>query len=105
MFVNGVLDVFGSTEAVTIDFDKDLAAALDTSLASDVETPISDDATAMRRIFFELLHFSPIKMHLTYSLAGLAGSGAATGIRSELVDLFLQSIGVTLTDVDDVVFK
>ncbi|CAG0924924.1 unnamed protein product [Notodromas monacha] len=33
------------------------------------------------------------------------GAGGATGIRSEIVDLFLQSIGVTLTDVDDVVFR
>ncbi|CAG0918881.1 unnamed protein product [Notodromas monacha] len=101
VFVNGLLHFFGTSEKVAVDFDKDMNLIANVGLSSDALVGVGEDPM---RIYFELLHFSPIKMHLSYSLAGF-GAGGATGIRSEIVDLFLQSIGVTLTDVDDVVFR
>ncbi|XP_006275410.2 intermembrane lipid transfer protein VPS13C isoform X1 [Alligator mississippiensis] len=57
--------------------------------------------------FFEHFHISPIKLHLSLSL----GSGGETSdkdkemITIHSVNLLLKSIGATLTDVDDLIFK
>ncbi|KAG8440222.1 hypothetical protein GDO86_006127 [Hymenochirus boettgeri] len=58
--------------------------------------------------FFEHLHISPLKLHLSLSL----GTGGEQSVKEEKeliaissVNLLLKSIGATLTDVDDLVFK
>ncbi|NXM65950.1 VP13C protein, partial [Serilophus lunatus] len=57
--------------------------------------------------FFEHFHISPIKLHLSLSLA----SGGETSDKGEemiaihSLNLLLKSIGATLTDVDDLIFK
>ncbi|XP_029702157.1 vacuolar protein sorting-associated protein 13C isoform X2 [Takifugu rubripes] len=54
--------------------------------------------------FFEDFHISPIKLHLSLSL----GSGEDSGQEAEAIqslNLLLKSIGATLTDVDDLIFK
>ncbi|KAJ8733309.1 hypothetical protein PYW08_001607 [Mythimna loreyi] len=48
--------------------------------------------------FYDNLHLSPLKVHVSFSLGG------ATQLPS-FVGTLLQSIGVTLTDMNDVVFK
>ncbi|CAG9559724.1 unnamed protein product [Danaus chrysippus] len=48
--------------------------------------------------FYDNLHLSPIKVHVSFSLGG------ATQLPT-FVGTVLQSIGVTLTDMNDVVFK
>ncbi|KAJ8727553.1 hypothetical protein PYW07_001672 [Mythimna separata] len=48
--------------------------------------------------FYDNLHLSPLKVHVSFSLGG------ATSLPS-FVGTVLQSIGVTLTDMNDVVFK
>ncbi|XP_062998550.1 intermembrane lipid transfer protein VPS13C isoform X2 [Elgaria multicarinata webbii] len=58
--------------------------------------------------FFEHFHISPLKLHLSLSLgsggeASENGSGEMIAINS--VNLLLKSIGATLTDVDDLIFK
>ncbi|XP_065808670.1 intermembrane lipid transfer protein VPS13C isoform X5 [Labrus bergylta] len=56
--------------------------------------------------FFEHFHISPIKLHLSLSL-GSSGDDDTTeevaAIKS--FNLLLKSIGATLTDVDDLIFK
>ncbi|NWR71729.1 VP13C protein, partial [Centropus unirufus] len=57
--------------------------------------------------FFEYFHISPIKLHLSLSLAC---GGEASESREEMIairslNLLLKSIGATLTDVDDLIFK
>uniref|UniRef100_A0A8C4VEJ6 Vacuolar protein sorting 13 homolog C n=1 Tax=Falco tinnunculus TaxID=100819 RepID=A0A8C4VEJ6_FALTI len=57
--------------------------------------------------FFEHFHISPIKLHLSLSLAS---GGEASDRREEMIaihslNLLLKSIGATLTDVDDLIFK
>ena len=56
--------------------------------------------------FFHDLHLSPIKMHLSFSLVGLdsEGSGGAA-IGGQVLHLFLQSVGVTLTEMQDIEFR
>ncbi|KAM5127220.1 intermembrane lipid transfer protein VPS13C-like [Mantella aurantiaca] len=58
--------------------------------------------------FFEHFHISPIKLHLSLSL----GSGGEESNKEDQeivaissVNLLLKSIGATLTDVDDLIFK
>ncbi|KFO96709.1 Vacuolar protein sorting-associated protein 13C, partial [Calypte anna] len=57
--------------------------------------------------FFEHFHISPVKLHLSLSLAS---GGEASDKEEEMIaihslNLLLKSIGATLTDVDDLIFK
>uniref|UniRef100_A0A671MWF0 Vacuolar protein sorting-associated protein 13C-like n=1 Tax=Sinocyclocheilus anshuiensis TaxID=1608454 RepID=A0A671MWF0_9TELE len=56
--------------------------------------------------FFEHFHISPIKLHLSLSL-GSSGDESEQGdmVAIQSVNLLLKSIGATLTDVDDLIFK
>uniref|UniRef100_A0A8D1AM30 Vacuolar protein sorting 13 homolog C n=1 Tax=Sus scrofa TaxID=9823 RepID=A0A8D1AM30_PIG len=76
--------------------------ALNTEL---VETSVTDTSILS---FFEHFHISPIKLHLSLSL----GSGGEESDKEEQemipihsINLLLKSIGATLTDVDDLIFK
>ncbi|KAE8617181.1 hypothetical protein XENTR_v10009002 [Xenopus tropicalis] len=58
--------------------------------------------------FFEHFHISPLKLHLSLSLG--AGGEQSNKEEKEIiaiasVNLLLKSIGATLTDVDDLIFK
>ncbi|XP_060243155.1 intermembrane lipid transfer protein VPS13A isoform X1 [Meriones unguiculatus] len=59
---------------------------------------------------FEYFHISPIKLHLSVSLSSGREEAKDSGHRGGLIplhslNLLLKSIGATLTDVQDVVFK
>ncbi|MEQ2310370.1 hypothetical protein AMECASPLE_008153, partial [Ameca splendens] len=59
---------------------------------------------------FEYFHISPIKLHLSFSLStggedGLKEKRETEVIPVQSLNLLLKSIGATLTDVQDVVFK
>ncbi|XP_053725885.1 vacuolar protein sorting-associated protein 13A isoform X1 [Synchiropus splendidus] len=74
--------------------DMDYVSAADTS-------PIS---------LYEYFHISPIKLHLSFSLSSGGEDGQKKKRDAELIpvqslNLLLKSIGATLTDVQDVVFK
>ncbi|VDP79826.1 unnamed protein product [Echinostoma caproni] len=56
------------------------------------------------RSVFDNLHISPIKMHVSFSLTG-STEGKSNAFPSEVLNVFLQSLGVVLTDVQDVIFK
>lgn len=43
-------------------------------------------------------------MHLSFSLSA-TDSGTAAPVGGQVIHLFLQSVGVTLTEVQDVVFR
>ncbi|XP_032846095.2 vacuolar protein sorting-associated protein 13C isoform X3 [Tyto alba] len=57
--------------------------------------------------FFEHFHISPIKLHLSLSLAsgGETSDNGEEMIAIHSLNLLLKSIGATLTDVDDLIFK
>lgn len=50
--------------------------------------------------FFDMLHFSPIKVHLSFSLSADSKSKGGS-----LFNLLLQSFGVTFTEIQDAVLK
>ncbi|KAM4746510.1 intermembrane lipid transfer protein VPS13A isoform 2-T2 [Anableps anableps] len=71
------------------------------SVSSTDKSPIS---------LFEYFHISPIKLHLSFSLSTGGEDGLKEKRETELIpiqslNLLLKSIGATLTDVQDVVFK
>ncbi|XP_029943561.1 vacuolar protein sorting-associated protein 13C [Salarias fasciatus] len=55
--------------------------------------------------FFEHFHISPIKLHLSLSLGSSGDDPAQETAAIQSLNLLLKSIGATLTDVDDLVFK
>lgn len=54
------------------------------------------------KTFFDYFHISPIKIHISFSMAG---SDAFKDSNILLDNPFIKSIGLVLTDVQDVVFK
>lgn len=52
--------------------------------------------------FYDLLHFSPLKVHVSFSLGGGESQMSET---NNFINVLLQGVGVTLTDMNDVVFK
>ncbi|KAM7424819.1 hypothetical protein PAMA_000939 [Pampus argenteus] len=54
--------------------------------------------------FFQHFHISPIKLHLSLSLGSSGDSDEETASVQSL-NLLLKSLGATLTDVDDLIFK
>lgn len=50
--------------------------------------------------FYDQLHLGPLKIHISFSMAGLE-PGALPSVLSTI----LQGVGVTLTDINDIVFR
>uniref|UniRef100_A0A6I8N041 Vacuolar protein sorting 13 homolog C n=2 Tax=Ornithorhynchus anatinus TaxID=9258 RepID=A0A6I8N041_ORNAN len=76
--------------------------ALNTEL---METSLTDISSLS---FFEHFHISPVKLHLSLSLG--SGGEESDKEKQEMIaihslNLLLKSIGATLTDVDDLIFK
>ncbi|KAG9337212.1 hypothetical protein JZ751_029692, partial [Albula glossodonta] len=109
-FLYAILDLFTqeSISAVSSEqevelFNKDieyLKTELNHASATD-KTPIS---------LYEYFHISPIKLHLSFSLSSGGEDGNKEKRETEVIpvqslNLLLKSIGATLTDVQDVVFK
>lgn len=109
-FLYAILDLFTPENAniVTSEqevelFEKDveyMKTELNTVYAADT-SPIS---------LYEYFHISPIKLHLSFSLSTGGEDGLKEQREKELIpvqslNLLLKSIGATLTDVQDVVFK
>ena len=61
---------------------------------------ISDSLLSSRKSYYDLVHFSPLKVHVSFSLGGSSGLDLPFGL-----DFLVRSAGVTLTEFNDVVFK
>ncbi|XP_061528280.1 vacuolar protein sorting-associated protein 13A [Phycodurus eques] len=109
-FLYAILDLFSPENASATSvqqevelFEKDveyMKTELNHVSAADT-TPIS---------LYEYFHISPIKLHLSFSLSTGGEDGLKEKRETELIpvqslNLLLKSIGATLTDVQDVVFK
>ncbi|XP_042079774.1 vacuolar protein sorting-associated protein 13C isoform X6 [Haplochromis burtoni] len=55
--------------------------------------------------YFEYFHISPIKLHLSLSLGSSGDDLVEETEAIQSMNLLLKSIGATLTDVDDIIFK
>ncbi|KAM4708321.1 intermembrane lipid transfer protein VPS13A [Discoglossus pictus] len=78
------------------------------TLQSELSTVSSTDTSQIS--LYEDFHISPIKLHLSFSLSTGGDDGNKEERDKELIpiqslNLLLKSIGATLTDVQDIVFK
>ncbi|CAH8474516.1 unnamed protein product [Schistosoma turkestanicum] len=103
-FLYDITNFFGSTvtrtskeEAFKHDYLLITSKLIDSPL---VQAHLQDG----NRSIFDNFHISPIKVHVSFSLTG-STEGKSSAFPSEVLNLFLQSLGVALTEVQDVVFK
>jgi len=76
-------------------FDKDYA-----EVTTDLSTFLDRHVTKQgQKNFYDFLHFSPLKIHVSFSMGG------ATQVSNTFLNLLIASLGVSLTEVQDVVFK
>lgn len=101
-FVNAVMEVLQAAEYSEQEelqqFQEDLKLV-------DVELyeKVSFQSLQEQKSFYDLLHFSPLKIHVSFSLAA---SGSGQGVATpNFLNVLLQGLGVTLTDMQDVIFK
>ncbi|CAK1598970.1 unnamed protein product [Parnassius mnemosyne] len=89
MFPQKLLTEQEALEAFQLDLER---------AAQPLEALAALGAASDQKNFYDNLHLSPLKVHVSFSLGG-------TTQLPTFVGTILQSIGVTLTDMNDVVFK
>ncbi|MGH0128136.1 UNVERIFIED_CONTAM: hypothetical protein FKN15_033577 [Acipenser sinensis] len=103
-FLGAIIALF--TPATDLQADKQKIKLIEQDLealkAELMETSITDTSGLG---FFEHLHISPIKLHLSLSLGSGEESDKQEMVAIQSINLLLKSIGATLTDVDDLIFK
>ncbi|KAM6942753.1 intermembrane lipid transfer protein VPS13C [Xenentodon cancila] len=72
-------------------------------LQAELMDPSLSDSSGLS--FFEHFHISPIKLHLSLSLGSSSNDSSQETAALQSLNLLLKSIGATLTDVDDIIFK
>ncbi|KAJ8285413.1 hypothetical protein GJAV_G00026530 [Gymnothorax javanicus] len=109
-FLYAILDLFTQENVSNISseqevelFQKDIEY-----LKTELNHASSTDTSAIS--LYEYFHISPIKLHLSFSLSSGGDDGNKEKRETEVIpvqslNLLLKSIGATLTDVQDVVFK
>uniref|UniRef100_A0A6B2EM79 Putative vacuolar protein n=1 Tax=Phlebotomus kandelakii TaxID=1109342 RepID=A0A6B2EM79_9DIPT len=96
--INEIFDMItteDSEEEVVKIFAQELAR-LKEPLSSFVDVQSSQE----QKNFYDQLHLGPLKVHVSFSMAG-----SDTKNLPKILSTLLQSVGVTLTDVNDVVFR
>lgn len=102
-FVNTIMDVLATKER-TSEEDHQLFL-LDMSLVDEpLLALVSTQSLSEQKNFYDLLHFSPLKIHISFTLQS-SGGGAFQSTFPEFLNVLLQGIGVTLTDMHDVIFR
>ncbi|CAL1260771.1 unnamed protein product [Larinioides sclopetarius] len=104
-FINSILLFFTADEAPEIDHVKILAIDK-ASAMSTLKYVAAVYSSQEKQLYFDNLHFSPLKVHISFSMTGgSTESNKPTQIHSDFLNLLLQSVGVTLTEIQDVIFK
>ncbi|XP_046738037.1 vacuolar protein sorting-associated protein 13 isoform X1 [Diprion similis] len=97
-FIGAITDLFKDDEASDAEesglFQQDMKLVTEPLMYH-----VSQITTAEQKNFFDLLHFSPLKIHISFSM-----TGSSTQL-PQVLNVLLQGIGVTLTDINDIVFK
>ncbi|CAH1251543.1 VPS13A [Branchiostoma lanceolatum] len=116
-FLSAIIQLFTTDQKHNPDqeleyFQEDIKVSQTSLMAMMVEGAIGE-----QKNFYDDLHLGPIKVHLSFSLHGGGDDKAektdeeekkkapTPGIHFKALNLLLQSVGVTLTEIQDVVFK
>nr|XP_034187905.1 vacuolar protein sorting-associated protein 13 isoform X3 [Osmia lignaria] len=101
MFINAIMGLLEANDMN--DAEETRLFKLDTKLVDEpLMYHVSLITTAEQKNFFDLLHFSPLKIHISFSMTGSSSGPSAV---PQVLNVLLQGIGVTLTDINDIVFK
>ncbi|XP_014471667.1 PREDICTED: vacuolar protein sorting-associated protein 13C isoform X2 [Dinoponera quadriceps] len=101
VFINAIMGLFEANEVN--DAEESALFRSDMELVNEpLMYHVSLITTAEQKNFFDLLHFSPLKIHISFSMTGSGGGPSAL---PQVLNVLLQGIGVTLTDINDIVFK
>ncbi|CAG9772493.1 unnamed protein product [Ceutorhynchus assimilis] len=102
-FINAIVDMMQQGEN-TDEEDRQLFVTDMQLVNQALYSHATSQALQEQKSFYDLLHFSPLKIHISFSLA--AGSSAGQSASTpNFLNVLLQGVGVTLTDLQDVVFK
>ena len=114
--INSLIAMF-ATEATIAPYNKDMFNK-DLELAkSRLSEKAVTVAATQQKAFYDDLHISPLMIHLSFSQGGVAAGAGVLGendgkdeqgginIQSEFINVLLKSVGVSLTELQDVVFK
>ncbi|CAL8090191.1 unnamed protein product [Orchesella dallaii] len=97
-FVNALVELFGGNSG--LDEWKDKYSKEYEDVCTSLEEFLSRQVVQQgQKHFYDYLHFSPLKIHVSFSMVG------STNISNHLLKLIIASLGVTLTDIQDVIFK
>ncbi|GAB6032120.1 hypothetical protein CHUAL_010483 [Chamberlinius hualienensis] len=105
-FINALIALFQPTTVENSDKVEMLKADLKVT-DMDLKELAAIANTQEVKNFYDMLHFSPIKISISFSMQGGGENDPKkpTAIHSEFINLLLQSVGVTLTEIQDIVFK
>ncbi|KAL1140362.1 hypothetical protein AAG570_000294 [Ranatra chinensis] len=102
-FINALVKLFEAGEISEEDeknyFIKDRALVNEPLLSH-----VTFSSSQEQKNFYDILHLSPLKIHVSFSLSGqqdVAGGGGTP----PFLNVLMQSFGVTLTDIQDVILK
>lgn len=102
-FVNAIVDLLETSNYS--DEEEKKMFLKDANLVNEaLYAHVSTHSIQEQKSFYDLLHFSPLKIHLSFSMAGGSDSGSSAATPN-FINVLLQGLGVTLTDLQDVVFK
>lgn len=103
-FIKAITDVLAAEERSNKE-DEQLFAT-DMLLADEpLLSHVSTQSLQEQKNFYDLLHLSPLKIHVSFSMASHGGSTVVGSALPEFVNVLLQGLGVTLTDMQDVLFR
>ncbi|EDW02215.1 vacuolar protein sorting-associated protein 13 [Drosophila grimshawi] len=98
LFLTAIAEMFAN------EVDDEQAAKLFRGDVESIQLPLSaffeQHSQQEQKNFYDKLHLGPLKIHVSFSMAG-SDTTALPGFLGSLV----QGVGVTLTDVNDVVFR
>lgn len=107
-FIYAMVIFFTSTEEVSDEEEKkifeDDCKQIESGLLENAIRSTEDE----NKNFFDNLHFSPLKIHLSFSMSGSTGSEEETKsskAASDVLKIFVQSVGMVFSDIQDVVLK
>lgn len=103
-FINAITAVL-ATEEASLEEEKELFLK-DMQLSDEpLWSHVSTQSLQEQKNFYDLLHLSPLKIHISFSMSSHGGGAMVESGLPDFMNVLLQGLGVTLTDMHDVVFR
>eukprot|EP00795_Rhopilema_esculentum_P010930 gene10930-19765_t len=104
-FLMALIDLFTSAETRGTEIEQ-YKWDMETAVRDLADSPEFQAAQQDTRYFFDYLHLSPLKIHVSFSMTGghaLQEANQSHG--APIINLLFQSVGVAFTEVQDVEFR